>query len=401
LRHHRLLVLPAVAATVLAAGVVRAQWTNPVHAETAPASVRVCPQRAAPIAACFAEVRVDVKRGKAGAAPQGWGPADLRSAYSLPSSGGNGATIAVVDAFHAPTVETDLAVYRLQFGLPACTTLTGCLTVVNQNGAASPPPATSDPGWAMETALDLQMASAICPDCKLLLVEATTPDLGDLGTGVDSAVRLGAAAVSNSWGTLEFSQERDYEAHFNHPGTAITVSAGDFGYGVAYPAASQFVTAVGGTTLTRSGSNWAETVWGGTGAGCSAYISKPGWQNDPNCPTRMMNDVAAVADPETGVAVYDTYQADGWYVIGGTSASAPVIAAAYALTGATARVQSGSTPWLTHGSGGFRDITSGTNVPGGSSATCGGDYLCTGLPGYDGPTGWGSPVGLTGLTPPG
>jgi hypothetical protein len=198
--------------------------------------------------------------------------------------------------------------------------------------------------------------------------------------------------VSNSYATNEFPAERQYENYYRHPGHAIVASAGDFGYGAMYPAASRYVTAVGGTSLTPSGSQrgWAETVWSGTGSGCSAYISKPSWQDDPNCPMRTVADISAVADPNTGVAVYDTFGFGGWQLVGGTSVSAPLIAATYALNGLASTFDPGDL-YRKAQPDDFYDVTGGTNVPGQTASTCGGDYLCTGLPGYDGPTGLGTP----------
>ncbi len=371
-------------------------------ASTAPAmsTVDVCPRVAAPKASCFAELRVLASTGVAplAATPTGYRPADLTAAYAVPSGAGSGRTVAIVDAYGDPNVEADLATYRSTFGLPACTVASGCLTVVNQDGATSPLPA-GDQGWGAETSLDLDMVSAICPSCKILLVQANNNGIDALSAGVDTAARLGATTISNSYGSPEFAAQTQFDSHYNHPGIPITVSAGDNGYGVSFPASSEFVTAVGGTSLTHTGNSWTETVWAGTGSGCSAYVAKPSWQTDANCPMRMLNDVSAVADPATGVAVYDTYGQSGWLVFGGTSVSAPIIAALYAMTGSRSGITGGQEPWLHHAAGTFRDITSGTNVPGTSAATCGGDYLCTGTAGYDGPTGWGTPQGLTGLSP--
>lgn len=326
------------------------------------------------------------------AGPQGFTPADLRSAYNLPTSGGNGKIIAIVDAQDDPNAEADLAVYRSQFGLPPCTTANGCFKKVNQNGTASPLPA-PDQGWAGEIALDLDMASAACPDCKILLVEASSTSLTDLGTAVNTAVKLGAAVVSNSWGGGESSGVASYDATwFNHPGVAITVSAGDDGYGPEYPATSRYVTSVGGTSLVKSTSarGWSEAVWGsaantngGTGSGCSRYITKPTWQKDTGCTKRTSADVAAVADPNTGVAVYNTYGAGGWLVFGGTSAAAPIVAGIYAVTG-----NSGADGSLSYTKPtAFYDVTTGAN------GSCSGSYLCTAKAGYDGPTGIGTPNG--------
>lgn len=393
--------LIALAATATVAAMT---WATALAATASDGATKVadaCPAVAPPKASCFAKVVVS-GGPSAGplAAPAGFAPADLVSAYGIPS-GGSGQVIGIVDAFGAPDLEADLAVYRSTFGLPACTVASGCLRIVNQDGAASPLPA-PDAGWSLETSLDVDMASAVCPACHILVVQATTNDLNDLGAAVDTAVRLGADVVSNSYGTgVEFAGQTALDSHYNHPGHPIVVAAGDIGYSVSWPAASQHVTAVGGTTLTRTSSGgWAESVWSGTGSGCSAYVAKPSWQTDAHCPMRMVGDVAAVADPSTGVAVYVTYQYSGWQVIGGTSASAPIIAAMYALTGTAAdRVNDGSVPWLKHSATAFRDVTSGSNVPGPNAATCGGDYLCTGVAGYDGPTGWGTPTGLAGLTP--
>jgi subtilase family serine protease len=355
----------------------------------------VCPPAALPLVTCFSKVRVSTRTGVAplADAPSGYGPSDLRSAYSLPASGGAGRTVAIVDAFDDPTVEADLATYRSHYGLPPCTKANGCLRVVNQKGETSPLP-TPDPGWAVEISLDVDMVSAACPDCHILLVEASSNSLDDLATAVDTAAAMGAVAISNSYGGPEIAVQTQYESHYRHPGVAVVVSAGDLGYGPMYPASSAHVTAVGGTTLQRSGSTWTETVWPGTGSGCSAYIAKPSWQNDARCPMRMLNDIAAVADPNTGVAVYATTGANGWLTVGGTSASAPLIAAMYAMAGSTASVTGGETPWLRHGTTNLRDVVTGTNVPGTSGATCGDDYHCTAKSSYDGPTGWGTPQGL-------
>ncbi|HUX32961.1 MAG TPA: S8 family serine peptidase, partial [Gemmatimonadaceae bacterium] len=240
-----------------------------------------------------------------------------------------------------------------------------------------------------EISLDLDMASAICPNCKILLVEASSSSFANLAAAEDEAAKLGATVISNSYGGSEYSSEVSDQSHFNHPGIAITVSSGDGGYGVEFPAASQYVTAVGGTTLTRDGSarGFSETVWSGAGSGCSAYITKPSWQTDAGCSHRTVADVAAVADPNTGVSVYDTYRLHpgGWLVFGGTSVAAPLIGGVYALAG-----NAGS---ITYGSTSYSALTSVFDVLSGSNGSCGGSYLCTGTMGYDGPTGNGTPNG--------
>lgn len=330
----------------------------------------------------------------AAAAPSGYGPASLQAAYNLPSaSGGSGQTVAIVDAYDDPSAEADLATYRTQYGLPACTTANGCFKKVNQTGGTKPPRA--DSGWAQEISLDVDMVSAACPNCKILLVEASTASMSNLGTAVNTAVNLGAKYVSNSYGGGESSSDTTYDStYFNHPGVAITVSSGDNGYGTEYPAASKYVTAVGGTSLNTSSTTrgWTDTVWSGAGSGCSAYDAKPTWQTDSGCARRTVADVSSVADPNTGVAVFDTYgQSTGWMVFGGTSASSPFIAATYALAGApSAGSYPASFPYA-HTSA-LYDVTSGSN------GSCSPAYLCTGSTGYDGPTGLGVPNGTAAFT---
>jgi subtilase family serine protease len=356
-------------------------------------NARVCPGAVAGSARCHSWVRVDAS-GKpvTNVTPSGYGPADLISAYGLPSTAGsswswNGQVIAIVDAYDAPSAESDLGVYRSTYGLPACTTANGCFRKINQSGGTKAPRANG--GWAQEISLDLDMASAICPNCKILLVEASSNSFANLSAAVDQAARQGATVISNSYGGGEYSSEVTDQSHYNHPGIAITVSSGDNGYGVEFPAASQYVTAVGGTTLKRSSTTrgWTETVWSGAGSGCSAYISKPSWQKDAGCARRTVADVSAIADPNTGVAVYDSYAyrgASGWMVFGGTSVAAPVVAGVYALGGAGV-----STAQSLYSSSSFFDVTSGSN------GSCGGSYLCTGVVGFDGPTGLGTPSGTS------
>ncbi|GAB2699223.1 S53 family peptidase [Kitasatospora kifunensis] len=340
------------------------------------------------------------RAARAAGSVSGFGPADIQSAYNLTSaaaSNGAGETVAIVDAQDDPNAESDLAAYRSQFGLPACTSASGCFTKVDENGGTNYP--SPDSGWAGEISLDLDMVSATCPNCNILLVEASSATTQDLGTAVNQAVSMGAKFVSNSYGGSETSDEASTDSsYYNHPGVAITASAGDSGYGVEYPAASPYVTAVGGTSLTADSSSrgWSESVWGtsaggeGTGSGCSAYETKPTWQTDSGCSNRTVADVSAVADPATGVAVYDTYGASGWNVYGGTSASSPIIASVYALAGnPTASVPAADAYANTSA---LNDVTSGSN------GDCGGSYLCTAGAGYDGPTGLGTPNGLAAFT---
>ena len=317
------------------------------------------------------------------AVPSGYGPTDLRSAYNITTNGTT--TIAIVDAYGYNNAESDLATYRAQYGLPACTTANGCFKKVDQNGGSKYP--RMDTGWAQESALDLDMASAMCPGCKLVLVEATSATFGNLATAVNTAASLaGVTVISNSYGGGE-SGSQSYESAYNHPGKAITVSTGDSGYGVQFPASSPHVVAVGGTHLVRAANSrgWSETAWSSGGSGCSSVYAKPSFQTDPLCTNRMEADVSAVGDPNTGVAVYGptNRNSSGWLVFGGTSVSAPLIGGVYGVKGSTptgaASIYAGKSQ--------LNDVTSGTN------GSCGGTYFCTAGTGYDGPTGNGTPNG--------
>jgi subtilase family serine protease len=350
----------------------------------------VCPGPPSSTARCHARVVTDARGNPLASptTPSGYGPAQFQTAYSLPSgTGGAGQTIAIVDAYDDPNAEADLATYSNTYGLPACTKLNGCFRKVNQTGGTGLPRGNS--GWALEISMDVQAAHAACPKCNILLVEAKTNSFTNLLTAEDYATSH-AQAVSNSWGGAEFSSEASYDGHFDRPGVAITVSSGDSGYGAEYPAASPFVTAVGGTTLTLNGDNTraSETVWNGSGSGCSAYEQKPAWQTDTGCARRTVADVSADADPATGAAVYDSYGYQGrrgWFTVGGTSLSAPLVASVYALAGNAGATSSGSFPYSHTGS--LFDVTSGSN------GACSPAYLCTGGAGYDGPTGLGTPNG--------
>lgn len=227
--------------------------------------------------------------------------------------------MAIVDAYNDPTAEADLAVYRSQYGLPACTTANGCFKKVNQTGGTSYP--RTNAGWATEISLDLDMVSAICPKCHILLVEATSASYANLGKAVNEAAALHANAISNSYGGGDVSDAS--APYYNHPGIAVTASSGDSGYGVAFPASSHYVTAVGGTHLVKASNTrgWSETVWSGAGSGCSTLNTALSGQSSFNtgCAKRAEADVSAVADPATGVAVYDSTPyggRSGWQVYG-------------------------------------------------------------------------------------
>ena len=382
---------------VLFTAIGLATQTVAAEATTTTAEVPVCKQAPHGRAVCFA-VRLDhysSGRVRHATSPVGLTPADLQAAYQLPgASAGAGMTVAIVDAYDDPAAEADLATYRAQFGLPACTTSTGCFRKVDQDGGTSYP--VVDEGWAQEISLDLDMVSAVCPRCHILLVEATSSAQSNLGRAVNTAVRLGADAVSNSYGGPDAS-DSSYGRYYHHPGVAITASAGDSGYGVSYPASSKWVTAVGGTSLRRSSRarrGWTESAWDSSGSGCSDRNTTT-WQDTSltGCDGRAVADIAAVADPATGVAVYDSVtfeETSGWLTFGGTSAGAPMIAAAFALAGNTADVADGSYVWTHHRSG-VNDVTSGSN------GDCPTDRWCNAHYGWDGPTGWGTPSGVTAL----
>ena len=339
-------------------------------------------------ATCHSRVVVDASAVPlAATSPSGLGVADLRDAYKITGTGSTATVIAIVDAYGYPTAESDLAVYRSTFNLPPCTSANGCFRKVDQNGGTSYP--RSDTGWSQEAALDLDMASAMCPYCQIILVEASSASYANLATAVDTAARLGAHVISNSYGGPESTGVAAYDSHYTHAGVAVTVSSGDSGYGVQYPASSPHVTAVGGTSLRHATSarGWSESAWSGAGSGCSTVFAKPSWQKDTGCAQRTVADVSAIADPSTGVAVYGpaSRHRSAWMVFGGTSVAAPLVGGVYAVNAGA--VADGSDPYA-HTSALF-DVTSGSN------GSCGGSYLCTAAAGYDGPTGLGTPNGAT------
>ena len=344
-------------------------------------------------AAC-SSIRHDTLQGgkpvTAAVTPSGFGPADIQSAYKLPTTANdppNGPLVAIVDAYDLATAENDLGTYRSQFGLPPCTTANGCFKKVGQTGSSQPP--RRDAGWGQEIALDLDMVSAACPNCRILLVEAKSASFSNLATGVATAQRLGAKAISNSYGGSDYTNMSQYE-NAAAAGVAVTASTGDSGYGVQSPASFSHVVAVGGTSLSRDASarGWTESAWSGAGSGCGSYNANPGWQTATSCGKKANADVSAVANPNTGVAVYDStsYQGYvGWMVFGGTSASSPIIASLYAQAGDFGQY-AGQFTWNHTAS--LNDVTSGTN------GTCSQLVWCHAGGGWDGPTGLGTPNGL-------
>jgi subtilase family serine protease len=377
------------AATAVAVAVGMGALAAPPAATASGISVtRVCPAAAPGHATCFALHVTGAGQISAHAGPAGYHPADLVSAYGLDPSKGAGQKIAIIDAYNNPNAESDLGVYRSTFGLPPCTTANGCFKKVNQDGNAAPLPP-NNYAWGVEIALDLDMASAICPKCKLLLVEASTNDWADIVKAVDRAAIMGATVISNSYGGNANAEAVALASHYNHPGIPITASSGDGGYadGPNAPAAFSTVTAVGGTTLKHATNarGWKETVWSGAGSGCATRVAKPAWQHDTLCAGRTIADVSAVANPATGVTVYNTFGYSGFVVVGGTSASAPIIAGIYALAGNGSAINDAS--YIYSHSGKLYDVKKGSN------GSCGSTYLCTGKIGYDAPTGLGTPKG--------
>jgi subtilase family serine protease len=390
-----------VTSAVLSAGIMLGAVSIASAAETVQRSgnvyhVAVCPREIPDTEAhCLVHVVTD-SRGrplmqdvKQGTTPRGYGPADLQSAYNITTQGSSSTIVAIVDAFGYSNAETDLGVYRAQYGLPACTTKNGCFTKYNQNGKTKNYPA-FNAGWATETALDLDMVSAMCPKCKIILVQANTNSSKNLAAAEDTAAALGAHVISNSYAGGE-KNSLPYEPSYNHPGVAITVATDDEGYGAAFPATSPHVIAVGGTHLVTSNAprGWTETVWGGAGSGCSKIYAKPTWQTDKGCKRRMEADVSAVADPATGVAIRGPAgeNGSGWFVEGGTSVATPIIGGIFGNNGGSVNYASS----IYANPGALNDVTSGTNGP------CPGkpDYFCNGEVGYDGPTGLGTPNGTT------
>ncbi len=409
------------------------------HPPLAEAMQRSLPNARAGREGCLQELPVN---GCLGLRPQ-----DLHSAYGLPTSAPTPQTIALVDAYDDPTAEKDLRHYDEEFGLPPCTSANHCFKKINAEGTKKPLPVVNG-GWAVEISLDIEVAHAICQNnCRILLVEAQSACYPDLEAAENRAVTDGASEISNSWYGREPLTESDA---YNHPGTVITAAAGDEGFlnwagkegtgcdepGVGlvnYPASSPHVVAVGGTRLTLNSSSdtWeSETVWnrlrGAGGSGCSTQFAAPPWQrkvphwSSVGCGSkRAVADIAADADPNTGIAVYDSTPnsrgSTGWVETGGTSASAPLIAAAFALAGGSGGVEYPAKTLYENAllnPSSLHDVQSGSNAecqlvgeelcsPLQEAAACSGHAICLAGPGYDGPTGVGTPNGLGAFEPVG
>lgn len=346
-------------------------------------------------------VYVDGKPGGSGTpsvtvtSPVGFGPDQFHTAYNVPTTATTPVTIGIVAAYDNPNAKADLDVYNSTFGLPAfpncsVTVTTGCFEKVKQKTNIS-----TNESWIVESTMDVQISHMMCQNCKILLVEAASSGISDLLWANDKAYSMGAKVINNSWGRLETSTTPSYDFHFNHPGVVYVASSGDHGYESHYPASSPYVVAVGGTTLSIDGANnWVgETAWSKGGSYCSTNEPKPTHQTDLGCLKRSVVDVSADADDvNSGAAVYDSFGVNGnykWLKVGGTSLAAPLITGIYGLNGGVpAGVQANSLPY-THGNAtNLHDVTSGSN------GTCG-TYLCNAGVGYDGPTGLGTPNGLT------
>src|SRR6185369_8113914 len=375
-------------------------FVTPPHPPV-PRTLSVCTAPASGDVACLAKVLGDASGKVVPAAkfvklPVGYGPAQLRSAYAVPA--GTGGRVAVIGAYDNPSAKADLDTYSTNFGLPklpSCTNATqgGCFAKYDQRGGTIYP--FRDRGWALETSLDVQTVHAVCPTCRIDLVEASSASIANLMTAVDRAVTLGSKVVSMSWGAGEFSSQTSYDSHFAPSGVSFVGASGDWGYGPIWPAASGQVVAVGGTSLAldSSGARLNETAWSDGGPGCSAYAAKPVCQHDTGCTRRTSSDVAAVADPATGAAIYSSFSpyGTGWFQLGGTSLSTPLVAGLIAQTSSLAHAAVFAKIYGAAGTPDLFDVVSGSN------GSCIVSYLCAAGIGYDGPTGLGSPNGLGAL----
>jgi subtilase family serine protease len=396
----------ALASTALASTALAGHPAAPATPAPVARFKAACPDAPAGYFRCFALYRPQtsvnraIAAGIAGVAsrPIGLTPRKLEDAYRLPVNRHTDQTVAVSIAYNTPHLAEYLAKYRRYFGLPPCTMASGCFRVVNEYGNPDPnrlPPSGVGSGWDLEVTLDVSMISAACPYCKIIVVEGNSPGYADLARTDDTAAKLGAQVISNSYGGRENGYAMAYAKSYDHPGHTIVVSAGDYGFSAAnFPADLSTVTAAGGTYLARAHNKrgWWERTWidqyGAGSSGCSAYVPKPAWQHDRNCPGRTVADVSAVA---VNIPIYNPNWG-GWVTVEGTSVSAPLIAGIYGLAGNASTIPLGYA--YSHQRFLF-DVTRGTNswfVP--SKLACGNDYLCMAKKGYDAPTGLGTPDGI-------
>ena len=387
------------------------------------AAYEACPARARMTheARCYAWVRRDLRpiADRQDGIPTGVGyrPSDLASAYGFDSKQRVGQTVALVDAYRYYTAVVDLAHYRKAAGLPPCSTSSGCLSVLNQEGKRYPlpvfPPA-YEMGWLDEQSLDLDTVSAVCPRCHIVLIETNTSQFWDLLAGIRRALSL-SKIVSMSFGISD-SLGGDRVGGLPTSGYALVASSGDLGGGLLggggpqIPCAWTAVICVGGTTLTHVGPKWRSVAWndeqlnrcfgpcGATGSGCSTTVHKPSWQHNRGCAMRSEVDISADAGVTTPLAVYNSiFPGSHWAGVGGTSLAAPLIAAMIGLAGNATRLHGAQEIWEHHSS--FTDVARGTNVYVPVTGPCASTvrYICVAGSGYDGPTGWGSPRGLSDL----
>jgi hypothetical protein len=333
--------------------------------------------------------------------PIGWGADALERAYHLPVSIDPHQTVAVVSALNTAELATDLATYRTEYGLPACTEASGCLRIVNQDGKAAPlPPSSAHTGWDLEATTDTELISAACPHCQLLVVEASNEGLAELDPATETAARLGAQVILDPYSLTESAAALAYRKAYDLPGHMIVVPAGNGGFSLAnFPADLSSVTAVGGTQLSaaKNARGFRETTWNpeefslAAGSGCSAFVARPAWQHGADCPGRTVADVSAVA---ANVAIYNKANG-GWLIGAGTSVPAALIAGIYGLAGNAARI---SVRYLYRHPADFFDITTGDNsLYVSPKILCDDSYLCQAKPGYDAPTGLGTPDGIGGF----
>jgi subtilase family serine protease len=318
--------------------------------------------------------------------PQAGTPLYLQQAYdltSLSATQGASDTVAVADAYNDPNVAADLATFRAHFGLPACTVTSGCFRVLNEGGTPAPLPASST-SWSVEQSLDVDAVSALCPNCKIVLVEAVSPDNADMQAAIEAAVSAGATIVSNSWSVDAATSP--FTNSLSFPGVSVLAAAGDDGTASAgesaFPAALPTVTAVGGTSLNPSEATprgFSETAWDDSGSGCDSNEPAPAWQPQTGCAGRAYNDISADGDPSTGLDIYDS-EDGGWLQVGGSSLATPLAAAYEAVTAVN-----GATPqWA------YTDESLLNAVGSGSNGACAVALICNAADGWNGPGGAGS-----------
>ena len=323
---------------------------------------------------------------QAGPNVAGLAPADFQARYNLPSSSqGAGQVVAIVIWGDDANAVSDLATYRSNFGLG-----TANLTKYNSSGQQSNyPPNCSNYGTCVEIMLDVEMVSASCPKCTIYLIEAQN-SISDLEKAEAEAVTLGAHIVSNSWICYNDAQcgDPNFANYFSTPGVVYLAASGDDGYNQnGAPEALANVVSIGGTVISKSGSTYSETVWRDAGSGCASGVAKPSWQHDSSCSSRTDSDISAVAQ---FVAEYDSIDG-GWFTVSGTSVASPLTAGIFGLAGNASSQTAAKSFWTLKKKKYKKELH---DINTGSNGTCGGSYLCTGVKGYDGPSGWGTPNGV-------